>query len=233
MVSVDLYSRPTISSNYNSVVRVIAGPSSGTGNFLTDDTVLTASHVVSEFKSEGILVQHDGMWYEAEIILDIPSPTDIAVLKLKRQLIEGEYSHNRPIATIVLDCKDPSPADEVYAIGFPHNYDMMMRWGHVVEPTFIRRLGPFVSEVLFPPNQQHQQEMKMFTTVDLLLMRGNSGGMVFNSSGRAIGMSSLVAAEDLGSGNVMYYNISYIIKSSVLCGVFDANGIYYTAVNHK
>lgn len=135
----------------------------GAGFIVADgNTVLTAGHVVAE--AESVRVKMAGGGWRAARVIGYDEAQDVAVL-----LISGEPGPALPIASAM-----PRLGQSIATIGSPSG------WGFSLSAGIVSRYGRD-SGLIKPAT---------FLQVDASIIGGNSGGVVFNAKGEAVGMVS-------------------------------------------
>jgi S1-C subfamily serine protease len=155
---------------------------SGSGSVL-DKTghVLTNQHVIDGAR-EIMVTLYDGNSYRAKLV-GVDPVNDIAVLKIdapQATLFPVEFGNSSQLRV----------GQKVYAIGNPFGLERTMTTGIV---SSLNRTLPSRSGRL----------MKQIIQIDAALNRGNSGGPLFDSRGRLIGMNTAIASttgENTGVG---------------------------------
>ncbi len=155
-----------------------SGAVSGSGFIITDDGyILTNYHVVEEAHIRNLnieVITYDGSMYGASIV-GVESDNDIAVLKIEAEGLT---------ATTLGDSDLLLVGDTVYAVGNPlGELEFSMSTGHVSA----------LDRVI---NTQENEEINMFQ-IDAAVNEGNSGGPVYDSDGRVVG---IVTAKYSSSG---------------------------------
>jgi len=162
--------------------------SEGTGfAVLPDGYVLTNYHVV-RLADRVVVTLRDGAKREGEVV-GFEKDTDLAMVRVK--LAEGETLP--PVSFLVMDGVEVG--DLVVAIGNPYGLAQSVTTGVV---SSLRREGPYID----------------FIQTDAALNPGNSGGPLFLSSGKVIGVNTAVFAGG--------QNLGFAIPSDVVLGVLDA-----------
>ena len=155
-----------------------SGAVSGSGFLISEDGyILTNFHVVEEAFNRGLRIEvitYDGSQYTASIV-GVESANDIAVLKIDAEgLSAAEFGDSDTLLV----------GDTVYAVGNPlGELEFSMSTGHVSA----------LDRVI---KTQESEEINMFQ-VDAAVNEGNSGGPVFNTAGKVIG---IVTAKYSSSG---------------------------------
>lgn len=152
--------------------------SSGSGFVISEDGyILTNYHVIENYESIEVIFS-DGRVYEAELVGD-ETDKDVAVLKIN--------SPNKFTPIVFDKSKDLIIGEDVVAIGNP-----------LGELTFSITKG-IVSAVDRNINVDTFNSIEMFQ-VDCAVNQGNSGGPLFNMSGKVVGIVSAKYASDMIEG---------------------------------
>ncbi len=155
-----------------------SGAVSGSGFIISGDGfILTNYHVVEEAYIRGLnieVITYDGEKYNASIV-GVEPANDIAVLKIDAEgLNAAEFGDSDSLLV----------GDTVYAVGNPlGELEFSMSTGHVSA----------LDRVI---NTQENEAINMFQ-IDAAVNEGNSGGPVYDASGRVIG---IVTAKYSSSG---------------------------------
>jgi len=162
--------------------------SEGTGFVVSrEGFILTNFHVV-QLARRVVVTLSDGTKREGEVV-GYEKSTDLALVRAK--LAEGE---TLPPVTF-MDMDDVEVGDLVVAIGNPFGLTQSVTTGVV---SSLRREGPYID----------------FIQTDAALNPGNSGGPLFLSNGKVIGINTAVYAAG--------QNLGFAIPSDVALGVLDA-----------
>jgi S1-C subfamily serine protease len=162
--------------------------SEGTGFAVSGDGyVLTNYHVV-QLARRAVLTFRDGSKREGEVV-GFEKDTDLAMIRVN--LAEGETLS--PVT--FMDMDEVEVGDLVVAIGNPYGLTQSVTTGVV---SSLRREGPYID----------------FIQTDAALNPGNSGGPLFLSNGKVIGVNTAVYAAG--------QNLGFAIPSDVVLAVLDA-----------
>ncbi len=162
--------------------------SEGTGFVVAaDGYILTNFHVV-QLARRVVVTLSDGTKREGEVV-GYERGTDLAMVRVK--LAEGETL--RPVT--FMDIEDVEVGDLVVAIGNPFGLTQSVTTGVV---SSLRREGPYID----------------FIQTDAALNPGNSGGPLFLSNGRVIGVNTAVYAAG--------QNLGFAIPSDVVLAVLES-----------
>lgn len=161
----------------------------GSGIVITQDTILTAAHVVSKSVKIKVLFT-DGSTIDASVVAS-DELTDIAVIKL------SEPKADSVLATIA-DSDGVKVGQPVYVIGSPMGNVGSLSTGHV------SRIATREAAQLPKP--------LMYVQTDASINSGNSGGGLFNADGQVIGVISFILTKSGGSNGLGYAVVSNTAK---------------------
>ena len=182
------FARPNIDTLSKSVVRIICplnsgGAKTGTGFVVTSDGyILTNNHVVDGTLQCRVLFPNQRSGPIATLVAT-EANKDISIIKISRTGLE----------TVGLAAQMPGIGDEVWALGFPGNADIV---GTALTPTvtnglfqraFRGRMGRTIADVV-----QHSAEVNP----------GNSGGPTFDQCGNVIGINTFIPSASVSDGSV-------------------------------
>jgi len=150
----------------------------GSGIVVSEDgLVMTSAHVVQV--ADSVVVRFlDGTKVEAKII-GAAFQADVALLKLDRlpeKLVAAELG----------DSDDVHIGDEIFVIGAPYGIDHTLTVGYMSG----RRRPETICKSLVPIE---------FLQTDAAINKGNSGGPMFNSDGKVVGIVSHILSQSGGS----------------------------------
>ncbi|MEM7313646.1 MAG: trypsin-like peptidase domain-containing protein [Planctomycetota bacterium] len=171
-----------------------AEPARGSGSgFVIDRNghILTNHHVIEDARSARVTL-YNGQSYSAELVGTDP-PNDMAVLK-----IDAPQELLNPIQ--LGDSGRLRVGQKVYAIGNPFGLERTLT------------VGVLSSQNRTLPSKSGRT-MKSILQIDAALNRGNSGGPLFDSRGRLIGMNTAIASP---SGRGENTGIGFAIPVSTL-----------------
>ncbi len=152
------------------IVTIRIGTGHGSGFFIgTDGFILTNAHVIGEAKKVQI-VTTSGMEFEASSIF-VNKIRDVALLK-------SNINFSEPLG---ISLEKPKITTEVYAVGTPIS----------------ENLKATVTKGIISAVRIDKTSDLEFIQADVSISPGNSGGPLFNSKGKVIGIS---AAKYLGDG---------------------------------
>ena len=165
--------------------RMFAVPSEGAGSgwVLNDDGYIVTNHHVIENSRQIEVTLFNGHTAPARLIGTDPN-TDVAVLK-----IDAPKEYLKPVTTFS-DSAALRVGQKVYAIGNPFGLERTMTVG-------------IVSSLNRTLRSRNQRTMKSIIQIDAALNRGNSGGPLFDTSAKLIGMNTAIATltgENTGVG---------------------------------
>lgn len=168
------------SEKFNSIFglnRTRSGTSLGSGViFSSDGYILTSQHVIGDTSLSVIVELYDGQKLEAKIV-GIDRGTDLAVLKINQEKeilsIEIGNSDNLKIGDIVL------------AIGNPYGLGQSVSMG-IVSATGREFNNPYSD----------------YIQTDASINQGNSGGALIDTSGRLVGINTLIRSKSGGSEGI-------------------------------
>ena len=157
--------------------RTRSGSSLGSGViFSSDGYILTNQHVIGDTNLSVTVELHDGRKLQAKIV-GIDRGTDLAVLKINQEeeilSIEIGNSDNLKIGDIVL------------AIGNPYGLGQSVSMG-IVSATGREFNNPYSD----------------YIQTDASINRGNSGGALIDTSGRLVGINTLMRSSSGGSEGI-------------------------------
>ena len=166
-------------------VRRVASPSGasherglGTGVLISPEcNVLTAAHVVSGV-DEIVVKTQDGKLRQADLLFSEPG-ADVALLRLVEPDVTLPHA-------VLGDSDRLAVGQSTYIIGNPRGLENSFSVGHISGFREFNRLydGTILAE---------------FIQTDAAINSGNSGGPVFDSQGRVIGIASLILTRSGGS----------------------------------
>ena len=189
----DLTAKQIFNKNANSVVEIMAksdavGESYGTGEFIhSHGTIVTNAHVVTYSKlgeattfDEYFIRFMDSDDYLSVTLIKYDRTLDIAVLEF------ASNAHKFKRAEINTSTKIQS-GDAVFAIGNAMNYGLAISSGIISIPLVNISYGGISRKVI---------------QCDITIAEGNSGGALFDSQGRLIGITTFRTKDN--SGDVVY-----------------------------
>lgn len=178
----------------DAVVKILNGKGHGSGFHMGDRYIITAAHVVKGSTSVEVKA-YDGETVEAEVLW-ANAAYDIALLR-------AEDTAN--LGSALLSCRTPSVGERIISQGNPANVEFVTVWGKVAGAA--RELGPWRSVVV----------------TDIVTVPGQSGGPVFDESGRVVGITVGVMAASFGFGGSLV-GIGYVVPGSAICGLMARGG---------
>jgi putative serine protease PepD len=191
------------------------GQAQGSGVIVNSEKayIVTNNHVVAS--AQGIqVVLSDGRLFEATALGTDPS-TDLAVLELKdapKDLKEAEFGNSNDVVV----------GEPVMAVGNPLGYDNTVTTGIVSalnRPVLTQATGAKSADVAVVTNA---------IQVDAAVNPGNSGGPLFNSRGKVIGINSSIAAIPSVGGTGANIGLAFAIPSNLVenvAGQLIDNGV--------
>lgn len=178
--------RETSQAVADPMVKILVGQGHGSGFHVGNGYVFTAAHVVDGATMVNILADN-GAKDEAEVLW-VNTARDVALVKLKTL---------RP-AVDNLSCRVPTRGEHVEAKGNPRNLEFVSTWGQVAGSAL--KLDPWLQVV----------------PLSVSIVPGQSGGPLYDTSGRVVGMNVGVMVAQVGfSGSLV--GIGYAVPGSVLC----------------
>lgn len=166
------------------VVKVVDGDGGhGSGTHLGNGVILTAAHVV-EGEEKITVIDAAGVQSNASVIW-LSQEYDIALL-----------STNYTGPSAALRCDPAGVGEGVTASGSPGEWDFVTTYGHVARTALVRGMND-IKEVLM---------------LDLNIGQGMSGGPIFDSGHRIIGVVSMMAAPQKLVGS-----FSFAVPSTTVC----------------
>jgi len=150
----------------------------GSGIVISEDgLVMTSAHVVQ--MADSVVVRFlDGTMVEAKII-GAAVQADVALLKL-------DHLPEKLVAAELGDSDDVHIGDEIFVIGAPYGIGHTLTVGYMSG----RRRPKTVCKSLVPIE---------FLQTDAAINKGNSGGPMFNSEGKVVGIVSYILSQSGGS----------------------------------
>lgn len=167
-----------------SVVKVTIPGGNGSGVHIGHGLVLTAAHVTKDVP-EGMLkvVTEDGRTLDAQVLWEA-STHDVALVYVEDW---------QAIPASDLACRVPTVGEAIKARGSPLGQDFITTWGKVAAP--LRAIAIWREAVL----------------VDITIGPGSSGGPVFDSASRVVGLAVGIFRAQPGFG--------VIVPGKTLCGL--------------
>lgn len=191
------------SDNLNSVVEIKAtsesvGESYGTAVFINKDgTLITNAHVVT--------YKNMGKWHTFDSY-EIRFATESEYRAV--ELVKYDEQLDLSVLKLVDDCKfdvaqigdsDKLKAGErIYAIGNAFNFGVSITHGMVSVPLL---------------QIEHEETLRKVILCDLTINEGNSGGALFNESGKLVGITSFRTKDDMGN---VVFGVAYCIPINVV-----------------
>ena len=155
--------------------------SSGSGVIVSDDGyIVTNNHVIEDASRIEVVMSNNQRFY-AKLIGSDPS-TDLALLKIKaRSLPFVRYGDSDKVA----------PGEWVLAIGNPFDLNSTVTAGIVSAKA--RNIGIL--------RDRNNLQVESFIQTDAAVNPGNSGGPLLDSSGRLIGVNTMIFTQSGSSGS--------------------------------
>lgn len=191
---------PAVVTVYTKELKITDGVSGeqkglGSGVMITDELIITATHVVKAAKS--IMVKFkDGKQIRADVVTAVTS-TDVALLKLrtpKKDNITAKLGNSSSI-------KIGKP---VFVIGAPFGIEHTLSVGHLS--------GRYKRGLMAGG------EPVEFLQTDTSINKGNSGGPMFNLEGEVIGIVSFILSKSGGSNGLGFATAIDGVKESISQG---------------
>lgn len=162
----------------------------GSGFIISKDgLIVTNNHVVKDAQSVTVKLS-DGTQLDAKVLGTDPL-TDIALLKVEA---------DKPLPTVEFGSSaEMRPGDEVIAMGSPFGLGGTVTAGIVSAKNRDIHSGPYDA----------------YIQTDAAINRGNSGGPLFNTEGKVIGVNTAIFSPDGGSVGIGFAIPSDIVKKVV------------------
>ncbi len=170
----------------------------GSGFVVAPDLVVTNAHVVEQLRQDdslivGVVPAEGRSGYQARLVAYSPR-NDLALLK-----IDGKAA----LSPVTLFSGAPADSAEVYAVGYPGNVDLAqgLSMADLVTPQAPVKARGYVSA---------GRTSKSFDTLlhTAPIGAGNSGGPLFDSCGRVLGVNSFGTVSDNSTDSAFYFAIS-------------------------
>jgi S1-C subfamily serine protease len=191
-----------VAADDDNVISVIPGPTvlfqgdagHGSGFYIGDGYFVTAAHVVVDGGNLQAVLE-DGTKLDGKPVL-VDQVNDLAIWKTSAAV---------PALVASIECTDPSIGDEVSMVGYPLILGETTTWGRVAsKPATATKLADW---------------RKVYFIQDAVAP-GNSGGPVFNASGKVVGiLVGMVATPMQISGE-----FAIVVPASTLCKALDLVG---------
>ena len=151
----------------------------GTGFIVGENKIVTNLHVVSEKGTIEVYANGSQKKYKVKVIHK-DEVADIAVLQLDDwELFE---KNETPVTLLLGDSDEAEVGDKIVVIGHPWGLDWSVSEGIISAKE--RRLGA---------------NPKFLDQVDAKVFQGNSGGPIFDESGKVVCVSNMIFSEEGGS----------------------------------
>lgn len=147
----------------SSSVKVIVGDGHGSGTYIGNGYIVTASHVVDNQSSIEIKTDR-GDTVKAELLWSA-SAYDVALLRVEGLKAQRSYVNCHPLES----------GTQIVARGNPLDQDFVSTWGHISGPA---------SPTGLP--------IKSLVVADITITNGMSGGGIFNQAGQLVGTITAV-----------------------------------------
>jgi S1-C subfamily serine protease len=152
---------------------------SGTGFILEDNQIITNHHVIEGQGKIKVFSSKSGKEYDAQVVYSDPI-SDIAVLRLNDWKM---FKENENAANLILgNSNETRHGDKIVVIGHPWGLQWSVSEGIISGKH--RRIGP---------------NPKFMDQVDANLFQGNSGGPIFDETGKVVCVSTMMLAMEGGS----------------------------------
>ena len=187
---------PTVVTVFTTEIKVSDGVSDekrglGSGVMISDEMILTATHVVNTANKIGVKFK-DGTQIQADVITATTS-TDVALLKLRKPKKDNAIANFGNSSSTKI-------GEPVFVIGAPFGIEHTLSVGHLS--------GRYQRGLMAGG------ETVEFLQTDTAINKGNSGGPMFNSKGEVIGIVSFILSKSGGFNGVGFATaIDGVIKS--------------------
>ena len=161
----------------------------GSGVVIARGLVLTAAHVVGTNPSMKITLS-TGSQKIGHILWTGRDHHDIALIEVDTDAVTPAR----------IDCRRLKMGGAVFTFGHPVNVRNVVTWGRIASDTVVDNDEAAVGSVL----------------MDMTVLPGNSGGGVWESDGRLVGLADAVLAVPSGFGASLT-GLSVMVSSPVLC----------------
>ena len=178
---------PTVTGH--PTVKIVLEGSHGSGVYIGDNLILTAAHVVVAATDGKIKIKTEGGNILSGQTLWMSKERDVALVQVK-----GTFG----LKAAALSCDTPQIGDAIQARGNPLSVEFFSAWGHIAGT--MRQMGPWLEGV----------------PTDLTILPGMSGGPIFRTDGRVIGIA--VGAMMAPAGMSMSITgATLIVPGSTIC----------------
>ncbi|MEC8557538.1 MAG: trypsin-like peptidase domain-containing protein [Planctomycetota bacterium] len=171
----------TTSVAMDSFLQVRKRQGGGSGSILNQDGLILTNHHVIDGAREINVGLYNGRSYPAEVVGQDPA-TDIAILKINaspKELVPVEWGDSAKLRV----------GQRIYAIGNPFGLERSMSVGMI---SCLNRQIP----------SRTRRTMFSLIQIDASINQGNSGGPLFDTRGRLIGMNTAIMSSDGDSAGV-------------------------------
>jgi S1-C subfamily serine protease len=174
----------------SSTVKIVLERGHGSGVYIGNNLILTAAHVVVDAKDGMVKVKTErGNILTGEVLWSSKA-RDVALVR-----VSGTVG----LKAATLSCQPPKPGDIIQARGNPLSVEFFSSWGHVDGEQ--RTMGPWLVGV----------------PTDMTILPGMSGGPVFGTDGRVVGLAVGVLMAPAGFGGVSFTGATLIVPGSTIC----------------
>lgn len=157
-----------------STVKIMSGTGIGSGVIIGEHLIVTARHVVPAGPGTRVTVTFsDGTEEVGHVAALADGDVDVAAIVVDR--IVGEAAK--------VACRDPNWMEPVTVVGFPSNIPYVATTGYIASVDTLRS-APY-------------NYMAMLSAI---VYHGNSGGPVFDSSGKVLGILNAMVGDDAAFG---------------------------------
>lgn len=182
----------------------------GSGVMISDELILTATHVINTANSITIKFK-DGEQMHADVITAITS-ADVALLKLRTAKDNNVVAKLGRSGSIKV-------GEPVFVIGAPFGIEHTLSVGH---------LSGRLNRGLMAAGQPVE-----FLQTDTAINQGNSGGPMFNAKGEVIGIVSFILSKSGGFNGIGFATAIDVVKESILEGPAFWTGFEGVMLSYK
>lgn len=175
----------------SSVVKVMVGSGHGSGVYIGSGIVLTAAHVLAGAADSTVRIKTEGKNLLDGEVLWINKARDVGAIRV---------ATTTGLKAAFLSCIDPQMGDQITARGNPGFAEFFTSWGHVSD-AIKHEIGPWAQALI----------------VDASISPGQSGGPVFDSAGRVVGLAVGVMLAPLSQGATSLSGVGIIVPGSAVC----------------
>jgi S1-C subfamily serine protease len=171
-------------------VKILVGKGHGSGVYIGSNLILTAAHVVAGADDGKITVKTEsGNILDGEVLWSSKA-RDVSLIR-----VSGVFG----LSPAVLSCTTPKIGDAIHARGNPLSVEFFSSWGRVAGDK--REMGPWLVGV----------------PTDMTILPGMSGGPVFGSDGRVVGLAVGVLMAPAGFSGMSFTGATLIVPGSTIC----------------